>query len=497
MFIFTRPILTGWKTISRIRSSAKSGKTVSLRDYENIEKIITESPEIESFSEKQLSLTLSLLLESKTTPPLFAVESLVKRIQAAGTTLQGCNQFLGGLAKRGQCPDEFRPIIEHVWRIFESEFAPDCPNRELTNLYWAGSVLKIDRANKLLEGRKNLPELLTSMDCVDLSLLCASLVEVRNESLWTPLRLELLTRKKFTPRDVPSIMCSIACAGLGGNDRELILHLAHVVHRDKLMNARNAPAILWAIAACDSVYPPLTNQFVEMVRDGTRTDFYESMDFRRVSRAFSVTGELGRIESWLGGEKHSTQNLADSVLVWEFVTNELFESALKIYRSKPKQYWESLVEECNSTASQVYHLYIAHLLGRVQLDSGEIGFLKSLQSKFSDTEISSSTLHRQASDALKTLKIEHVSEYIDPKTGYSIDMYLPTSNVGIEVQGPSHFVTDLETGSSILRPADRLKHKALFEVSGMRMVQVTPWNFGPKIRIKNTELMKKLIGRIR
>jgi hypothetical protein len=131
----------------------------------------------------------------------------------------------------------------------------------------------------------------------------------------------------------------------------------------------------------------------------------------------------------------------------------------------------------------------------VILTEQEIEYLKPLQSRFAvkTDDMSSSVLHRQASDAVKKLKYDHVSEYQETVTGYMIDIYIPSINVGIEVQGPTHFVTDIETGASVLRPADIFKHKVLSKVSGMRIVQATPWNFGPKVNTRNEVLMRALI----
>jgi hypothetical protein len=107
--------------------------------------------------------------------------------------------------------------------------------------------------------------------------------------------------------------------------------------------------------------------------------------------------------------------------------------------------------------------------------------------------MSISTLHRQASEALLKLEIEHVSEFKEETSGYVIDMYIPSTNTAVEVQGPTHFLTDLVTGASVLRPADSFKHDVLRKVAGFRIVQATPWNFGPKVQARNEILMKAIL----
>jgi hypothetical protein len=263
------------------------------------------------------------------------------------------------------------------------------------------------------------------------------------------------------------------------------------------LTIRNLPAIVWAVATCDAVSFELLDKAVALVSaEGDR--IRDPMDIRRISRGFAVPGQLKRIEPFLM-KKLSIQtnsNLSDSVVVWELVSNRMGQAALALFRSLPLSAWERLAAEAPMNRSQLYHLYLASLVDpQVVLRPTEREFLFSLQDSFSSTteDMLSSTLHRQASESLQKLRVDHLSEFKEEKTGYVVDMYIPSTKTAVEVQGPTHFLTDLATGASVLRPADTFKHDVLRRVAGFRIVQATPWNFGPKIRTRNEVLMKALL----
>ena len=463
--------------------------------------IILNSKLVEQFSEKHLSLSLALVLS----PGLagnanvgLAAESLAKRLLGTDLSLQGCNQILGALAKRKSSPISIQ-FAQTVFDRFVSDFAPNAPSRELSNVFWAAMVLRLSGAVPMLAARHSagLAALLKEMDCVDLSLVCAGLMDSPDEPIWVDVRAELLSRPTFTPKDVPSIFCSLACAGI--NDRELILHLANVIQRDALMNSRNCPAILWALATCDSIHPGLVEDAVQLINSHNR--IRDPLDVRRVSRAFAVWGKLGLIERWLLERvllKENGTALSDGLLVWEFATNGLFASAVKFFRSNTLDAWKAQAASDPNIASQLYHLYLASLLQKSPgLSLAESDWLLSLQGAFSSISenMLSSQLHVQASDALNRLDISHVSEFREPLTGYVIDVFVPSLKLGIEVQGPTHFITDLETGSSILRPADSFKHTLLKKIAGIPILQLTPWNFGRRIRGCHSAQLQKLLDR--
>lgn len=496
------PVREAYRFIAGLRHS---GMTEG--DPPKLERLILDSPVINNFNEKYLCLTLSLVVQTNNFyPNPIVVESLSKRILCiSDLTLQGANQVLGAFAKLKSENPEFEShsmiFCQKVFDIFQSKFIEDCPNRELSNVFWAASILRLENLGDSFLARNRLTDpvakTLQTFDCVDLSLVCAALIENPDSSLWPVIRSELLARRKFTRRDIPSIMCSLACAGI--TDRELMLHLCNVILRRELLDYRNLPAIVWAVATADAVHHRLIDQAVEIInKDGYKIK--DSLDLRRISRGFAVNGHLGRIDKWLLKQvipnSRSSSDVSDTVLIWELVTNQLSQSALRVFRSKPLCLWQECGDKDALIQSQLYHMYLASLVDpTLDLTQKEVQFLKSLRDSFSSAtgDMSSSTLHKNASEALRKLEYKHISEYKEPISGYLIDTFVPEENAGIEVQGPTHFITDLETGASILRPADAFKHEVLRKVSGMRIVQATPWNFGPKLKQKNTVLMKALL----
>jgi hypothetical protein len=494
-----------WQKIQQIRQS-KTPLTVADRNdvYTQIERGLN------GLSEKHLSLTLSVVLDTRNIPSKSEVRfpavvtSLVEAIIKSGTTLQGCNQILGSFAKlktNGVIVDSYLGVCESVFDEFSSKFLHSCPNRELSNIFWAACVLGLTGGVDIL-GKRGvaIPQLLASMDCVDISLICAGLMDRPQENtLWSLVLSDLKSRLNFTSKDIPSIMCSIACAGI--SDTDLMTHLVGKILADNLLTWKNAPGIVWAISTCDFVHFPLLNEVENVLNRAPRHAEWSALDLRRLSRAYAVSGKLNQIDDWLLAkvlsmrENASDKTIADSVLVWEYAVNGLYESALKLFRSRPIAYWKGEVERAPVAASQLYSLYLVSFGEKEKLSSFELEYLLSLQSSFADPmdNMSSSILHRQASDALADLNIEHVSEYKEPVSGFVVDMFVPSRNIAIEVQGPSHYLTDLVSGKAVLRPSDKLKHRVLVHVANMQVVQITPWNFGPKIRINNRVLMKRLM----
>ena len=72
-----------------------------------------------------------------------------------------------------------------------------------------------------------------------------------------------------------------------------------------------------------------------------------------------------------------------------------------------------------------------HLLS----DSQRLLFREAMQM----TVARPSSLQRSVSDAISAVRSGFEEEYLEPRTGYSLDLALPSSRIAIEVDGPSHF----------------------------------------------------------
>jgi hypothetical protein len=84
-----------------------------------------------------------------------------------------------------------------------------------------------------------------------------------------------------------------------------------------------------------------------------------------------------------------------------------------------------------------------------------------------------SKFQRDVCDALRTsLSLDCVEEWEEPRSGYTIDIWLPRLEIGIEVDGPYHYArgTRQPLGSTLL------KRRQLRDL-GMRVVAVPHWEW--------------------
>jgi len=82
-----------------------------------------------------------------------------------------------------------------------------------------------------------------------------------------------------------------------------------------------------------------------------------------------------------------------------------------------------------------------------------------------------SGLQRSIAAALATLQLGFEEEYLEPRTGYSLDLALPSSRVGVEVDGPSHFL--LPDGRGVRKPnGPTLLKRRLLAAAGWSVISV-------------------------
>ena len=88
-----------------------------------------------------------------------------------------------------------------------------------------------------------------------------------------------------------------------------------------------------------------------------------------------------------------------------------------------------------------------------------------------------SRLQRSIAAALATLQLGFEEEYLEPRTGYSLDLALPSSRLAVEVDGPYHFL--LPEGLGMRRPnGPTLLKRRLLAAAGWRVISVPfyEWN---------------------
>ncbi|EOD34549.1 hypothetical protein EMIHUDRAFT_313809 [Emiliania huxleyi CCMP1516] len=82
-----------------------------------------------------------------------------------------------------------------------------------------------------------------------------------------------------------------------------------------------------------------------------------------------------------------------------------------------------------------------------------------------------SGLQRSVADALAAVRSGFEEEHLEPRTGYSLDLALPSSRIAVEVDGPSHFL--LPGGLGVRRPnGPTLLKRCLLAAAGWRVISV-------------------------
>ncbi|EOD08830.1 hypothetical protein EMIHUDRAFT_311953 [Emiliania huxleyi CCMP1516] len=88
-----------------------------------------------------------------------------------------------------------------------------------------------------------------------------------------------------------------------------------------------------------------------------------------------------------------------------------------------------------------------------------------------------SGLQRSVADALAAVRSGFEEEHLELRTGYSLDLALPSSRVAVEVDGPSHFL--LPDGRGVRRPnGPTLLKRRLLAAADWRVISVPfyEWN---------------------
>ena len=86
-------------------------------------------------------------------------------------------------------------------------------------------------------------------------------------------------------------------------------------------------------------------------------------------------------------------------------------------------------------------------------------------------------------------------EHLEPRTGYSLDLALPSSRVAVEVDGPSHFL--LPDGRGVRKPnGPTLLKRRLLTAAGWRVISVPfyEWDGFARARNERQTYLQKLLG---
>ena len=161
--------------------------------------------------------------------------------------------------------------------------------------------------------------------------------------------------------------------------------------------------------------------------------------------------------------------------------------AMEVFSHFPKSEFATL--SSRNEISQIYRLYLASFLWPEIVDRSAVVCLRRenlLRDEDSLAFKGSSFIHALVVGALNRLGVEHVSEYIEPETLLMIDIYIPSLNLAIEVQGPSHYIFDLRSGKHVMRPEDSFKGNVLKSV-GLHVEELSVHEFGRNSATRNAD----------
>ena len=141
-------------------------------------------------------------------------------------------------------------------------------------------------------------------------------------------------------------------------------------------------------------------------------------------------------------------------------------------------------------------LYQWHLWQTQELSN--LGLPESLQQKcyqaFSSRDVRDSALQRDVVSQLDAMGLKPVEEFLT-NSGYSIDALIEINGkeIGIEVDGPSHFIGRRPNGSTAL------KHRQVGAIDKIPLVSVPYWEWNKlkKDRSKKQQYLQTLLERVK
>lgn len=310
-----------------------------------------------------------------------------------------------------------------------------------------------------------------------------SLVQIVRREKWHPIEKLKLTRDQrlvalmdqafaqkaeLKPRGLARLVWSLA--GLGGvpkyrTEMEMLLRRAEDMISE--FTSRDLSNILWALATTKH-----------------RTEFLSSLAKRCVEcglSTFKAKELCSAVWAFASLNYHPGREFMDSIPAgWELadgavpsftsqqLTNCLWALAILGEHETPlfQVVWEEILRRGPSLRDNKYSLLQVHQVLLLDSprgidfssmsDSAAMSRLRDLGSLFWEKEIvrqarQVSFYQRQVSDALGTMGLAHVEE--DNVSGISVDITIPTRNLAIEVDGPSHLsrTDEVVLGHTVLK----------------------------------------------
>ena len=188
----------------------------------------------------------------------------------------------------------------------------------------------------------------------------------------------------------------------------------------------------------------------------------------------------------------NSQNLAN--MVWAYATADYCHQALLAQCLRTVS--ASLAQDPSGWSSE-HHSQLHQWQLWLSLERGEDGqqyLLPDSQRQLCrDAMVANlarpSGLQRSVAAALTSVQHGFEEEYLEPLTGYSLDLAIPSTRIAIEVDGPFHFL--LPDGRGVRRPnGPTLLKRRLLAAAGWRVISVPffEWDALPTASERQTYL---------
>jgi len=296
----------------------------------------------------------------------------------------------------------------------------------------------------------------------------------------------------FKPQDLSNTVWAYATAGVAAD--ALYAAVAEAAVRGGLarFNPQELANTVWAYAtagvAADALYAAAAEA---AVRGGLAG--FKPQDLSNTVWAYATAGVAAdalyaavaeaAVRSGLAG--FNPQDLANTA--WAYATADHYHQALLADCSRVIS--DSLARDPSRWSEERSQLHQWQLwLSLERGADGQQHLLSESQRKLccdamQDTQVTISEFQRSVAVALAALSpvaaVQHgfEEEYLEPRTGYSLDLALPSTRVAIEVDGPSHFL--LPDGRGARKPnGPTLLKRRLLAAAGWRVISVPfyEWN---------------------
>eukprot|EP00956_Cyclotella_meneghiniana_P020910 scaffold37526_cov59-Cyclotella_meneghiniana.AAC.4 len=247
----------------------------------------------------------------------------------------------------------------------------------------------------------------------------------------------------------------------------------------KSFNPQNLANTIWSYATANVQHPDLFQKVgVEIVAMNDLKSFkpqelinivwaYATANEQHPALFKKVANEIAAMDNWESFNSQDLANIAWAYTVANIHTTSLFNSA---FREGLLKYQNEFIDNALS------QLYQWHLWQTKENSNSNDGLPDSLRDKCKQSFLSADTrasiLQNDVVSELKSIGLNPVEEYLT-KSGYSIDAFVEVNGkkVGVEVDGPSHFIGRQPNGRTLL------KRRQVESIDRISLLSVPYWEW--------------------